>query len=299
MPLPRKQVQSWVEICTNSPIFAGPDSPPPDSQWWDGVKTISQSGNKCWLGSWGGTIFGQIEQLLLPHQSSQESLAILGVFELSDILHPHYEMPFFIETPHIPRICCISKSLTPRRVQNINFIFNVQHDCYMSKCAVTGMHYKKHERELTQRKISTLVHTNEHQFVINLHALHNAQCLHVVLPHHLTIPTPIHANSQEFHFATAAQLRISQKEKRKQTAAKSHATCLENQIKQGTQNPLSQPPFRHADHLPSGHSIDPHDLWSDHENSDPEASFADPLDIGATPPIEQPLCAQGIKRRKL
>jgi hypothetical protein len=104
-------------------------------------------------------------------------------------------------------------------VQGIDFLYNVQHDCPLSKCTASG------KQPLTQERVeSGLVQTYiEHQpierFVINTHAFHNAHLLHAVLPRSLVAPIPLHPDRQAKHFEMAGGLRITQEDKRKARTA--------------------------------------------------------------------------------
>ncbi|EJD51247.1 hypothetical protein AURDEDRAFT_25047, partial [Auricularia subglabra TFB-10046 SS5] len=71
----------------------------------------------------------------------------------------------------------------------IRFLFNVQHDCAAGKCttSLASAAVYQERRSLT-RSLPTLAHSNDTEFVINTHGLHNAHFLRRFLPRHLTAP---------------------------------------------------------------------------------------------------------------
>ena len=102
-------------------------------------------------------------------------------------------------------------------IQGIDFLYNVQHDCFLGKCTTSG------KQPLMQEHVeSGLVKTYiEHQpikhFVINTHAFHNAHLLHATLPCSLVCPIPLHQDQQAKHIEIAVNLHIAQKTKRTAT----------------------------------------------------------------------------------
>ncbi|KAJ7110985.1 hypothetical protein C8R44DRAFT_541041, partial [Mycena epipterygia] len=61
-------------------------------------------------------------------------------------------------------------------------------------------------------------------FLVNMHALHNAQVIRETLPRHLTAPKPYFLAREAKHFEFAAALRELGPEKRAQAVAKVQAT---------------------------------------------------------------------------
>lgn len=109
--------------------------------------------------------------------------------------------------------------------QEIQFAFNVQHDCMTGNCAVeTRDRVIMQERLPVQCKLPTLVHKNDTHFIINMHALHNAQLLRHHLPRALTEPKHTHADRTALHLELASRARATRTTKRDQTAEKRAAT---------------------------------------------------------------------------
>lgn len=61
-----------------------------------------------------------------------------------------------------------------RFLQACEFIVNVQHDCAARKCALTGTRVILQERMDTGLTERAIKHNDDNNFVLNIHALHNA-----------------------------------------------------------------------------------------------------------------------------
>jgi hypothetical protein len=108
--------------------------------------------------------------------------------------------------------------------QSIQFLINVQHDCRVSECSVTGVRPQVQERKETSHQAHYIVHTDDSRFIINTHGLHNSSLLRKYLPRDLTAPRPLFVNRRERHFELAARLRVQQDKKRIASKEKSAAT---------------------------------------------------------------------------
>ncbi|KAJ7866915.1 hypothetical protein B0H13DRAFT_1636392, partial [Mycena leptocephala] len=112
--------------------------------------------------------------------------------------------------------------------QHLLFRFNAQHDCQSFSCRLaesTGPRQERLEFKLTQKIV---VHSDDTRFILNMHALDNAQLLRETLPRHLTEPKPCFADRRAKHFEFAATLREVGPEKRAQAIAKGQATKAKN-----------------------------------------------------------------------
>lgn len=107
------------------------------------------------------------------------------------------------------------------------FAFNVQHDCFTSQCKTQAMPVLQ-ERIVTDRTELRMVHSTAQQFILNLHALHNAHLIREVLPRSLTAPIPYLEDRVASHARFAAQLRETGPAKRAATKAKANATRQRN-----------------------------------------------------------------------
>ncbi|KAJ3858547.1 hypothetical protein EV359DRAFT_52091 [Lentinula novae-zelandiae] len=99
--------------------------------------------------------------------------------------------------------------------KEVLFRLSVQHDCRSMLCSATGMRAVIQERKTTERTMQYIEHTDDKQFVINMHALHNANSIRTLLPRNLTKPIPLHSDREKWHHDIATSLRTTQTEKRK------------------------------------------------------------------------------------
>jgi len=113
-------------------------------------------------------------------------------------------------------------------LQEILFIFSVQHDCCMAKCEASDFWEQVQERQVTSRKEGFIKHQDDNNFVINMYAIHNATLLRKSLPHHLTAPKLLYSDRRLHHGKVAAGLRVSQTAKRVQAQAKRKETQARN-----------------------------------------------------------------------
>ena len=90
-----------------------------------------------------------------------------------------------------------------RHVQGIDFLYNVQHDCPLSKCTASGKQLLMQERVKSGLTQTYIEHQPIEHFVVNTHAFHNAHLLHVALPRSLVAPTPLHPDRQAKHWPSS------------------------------------------------------------------------------------------------
>ncbi|KAJ6583287.1 hypothetical protein B0H10DRAFT_1636463, partial [Mycena sp. CBHHK59/15] len=101
----------------------------------------------------------------------------------------------------------------------MQFIFNVQHDCYSAKCSASGTRAKMQERVASSVAESFIEHKPLDEYLINTTAFHNAHLLRRCLPRNLWAPVPLLTPEARIgkHHELAAQLRQKQpKPKHKQ-----------------------------------------------------------------------------------
>lgn len=107
--------------------------------------------------------------------------------------------------------------------QDIEFDFNVQHDCAFAGCGPTGKHPCVQERIKSSKATESFIeHRDVSQWVINTHSLHNGHLLRRCLPRELVVPIPVidPAKREEEHRKTATAYRPKQDTKRAQIAQK-------------------------------------------------------------------------------
>ncbi|THU97830.1 hypothetical protein K435DRAFT_721412, partial [Dendrothele bispora CBS 962.96] len=202
--------------------------------WNDNQSVISASGDVCKIGSWvvvrpnadsNQFAIGQIVELLSPSPDGTgpstipENLVTIESFILGDKRHTIFDMPV-LHQPEGQKFLVIT-------TRAVLFRISVQHDCALGKCKPTGLRTVVQERIATENHTNFLVHNNRSHFVINTHALHNANLLRQVLPRDLTKPQPQHGNAEQrkaWHAEIAITVRQKMADKRKTTNEKRRAT---------------------------------------------------------------------------
>ncbi|CAE6515143.1 unnamed protein product [Rhizoctonia solani] len=196
-----------------------------ERSWYEGKSSIAVSGDKCEVGAWvvatqnGSTIIGRVEQILMDSKSGYHGVAILNTFDLAEHRHPILNMPVLVQTQNDK--CYI----TVVSAYNIEFCMNVQHDCITLSCPNSGVENVRQERLNTTIQRQTVEHRDKAIFVINMHALHNAQRTRQILPRSLTKPIPLHLPQarEAFLSGVATRLHTQQTARREELSKKRKA----------------------------------------------------------------------------
>ena len=100
-------------------------------------------------------------------------------------------------------------------MQNIGFLYNVQHDCPLAKCTASGKQPLIQERVESSLFKTYIEHKPIERFVINTHAFHNAHRLRAALQRSLVVPFLLYPLEvrQAKHTEIARILRATQKAK--------------------------------------------------------------------------------------
>jgi hypothetical protein len=226
--------------------------------WNDNQSVISQSGDVCRIGSWvvvrpdpenNGFAIGRVTELLSPSVEESgpskipENLVTVTGFVLGDKRHSVYGMPVLrsTDTPTFlvvkTEVClsyCTQIQIAKELEQAILFRISVQHDCNLHKCKPTGLRAIIQERIATEDHTNILLHEDDSHFVINLHALHNANLLRQVLPRSLTKPEPQHGDESDrktWHAEVAVTLRERLAARNKRKTERRKATTVANKQK--------------------------------------------------------------------
>jgi hypothetical protein len=80
------------------------------------------------------------------------------------------------------------------------------------------------------REVREIVHNDDHRFIINTHALHNASLLRKFLPQYLTVPRPLYTDRAVRHRALAKDLVVKQAEKAEETKRKAAEMRKKNKV---------------------------------------------------------------------
>lgn len=108
-------------------------------------------------------------------------------------------------------------------VQDIEFDFNVQHDCLFAGCGPTGKRPCVQERiKSSQATEHFIEHCDVPRWIINIHSLHNGHLLRRCLPQDLVVPIHIidPTKRKEEHRKIATAYRPKQDTKRAEAAKK-------------------------------------------------------------------------------
>ncbi|KII82606.1 hypothetical protein PLICRDRAFT_120554, partial [Plicaturopsis crispa FD-325 SS-3] len=205
---------------------------------WNTCKyVVARSKDLCKEGSW---IFfksmavsrtaqvGRIFKILQPvdiastDDSVKHAVVIVECFKILDDRHQRLNMPILLRIPAETRV------IQPK---DVLFVFNAQHDCAGGKCPIVNtIEREVQERQLTVKPQSSVAHTDDDTYLVNIHALHNAHLIRETLPRHLTMPKPYLANRRTIHDELAEKLRIIGPAKRAESAAKAQATRERNKL---------------------------------------------------------------------
>ncbi|KAJ6559708.1 hypothetical protein B0H19DRAFT_944520 [Mycena capillaripes] len=208
---------------------ANPASMPIDQNmaWTNGVNVAAVAGDCCTVGSWAVfrlnnlPMIAQISKILLPKGGkSAQGILVVTKYDVGEALHPHYRMPVLLPDADACRVIVPSDS--------VQFSFNVQHDCRACGCDASGVTRQMQERQESDTIIHSIVHKDDARFIIHMHRFHNAGLLRKYLPVALTKPRPLFPHRRQRHDELAANLAVTQKQKRTATQEKAAATREKN-----------------------------------------------------------------------
>ncbi|KAL6306122.1 hypothetical protein BKA93DRAFT_816505 [Sparassis latifolia] len=180
--------------------------------WAPCIYLIAKSQDKCIVRSWvcgaspinGNMVLGQITEILSSTMvQSRSSILVLDQFELAETRDLTFGMPSLHR-----RMGERTYIILP--TTQVDFSFNVQHNCHKSRCSATETRLRQQERQdsgITERYIK---HKTDDHYIINTHSLHNSHLIRRLLPRYLTAPIPLFQNCAQKHAELAAQLRSSQ-----------------------------------------------------------------------------------------
>ncbi|KAJ7448584.1 hypothetical protein FB451DRAFT_1053799 [Mycena latifolia] len=217
------QPRPKMALAAISPDAINHDSYSAESIWESCINVVSNSRDVCPVLSWvyatspKSPILGRIDHIL---RSPGLSVVILDVFQVSEHRHEKYNLPRLFRRQDEKTLIIVPST-------DIQFIFNVQHDCYTAKCTASGNRPKMQERMKSSIMESFIEHQPLDKYVINTTALHNAHLLRRCLPRSAWAPVPLFDTQQSRvakHHELAEELRLTQsgkRAKRKDAAAAS------------------------------------------------------------------------------
>ncbi|KAJ7156572.1 hypothetical protein C8R43DRAFT_949420 [Mycena crocata] len=142
---------------------------------------------------------GCIKQILT---SCNGSVVILDVFRISDERHTIFNLSKLSRRQGEETLLIVPAT-------SVEFIFNVQHDCYSAKCTASGSRAKTQEPVESSITEAFIEHQPLDEFVINTTAFHNAHLLRRCLPRHAWAPVPMFTPEYRIakHTELAGELR--------------------------------------------------------------------------------------------
>jgi hypothetical protein len=160
---------------------------------------------------------------------------VLDVYQLASTRHDVFHMPILARRQGeasyliLPAIvsCFLSSQLSQSFIivtlQNIQFDFNVQHDCGFAKCRAAGTRPRVQERLQSDVIETFIIHEPLSRYIINTHSFHNPHLLRQVVPRSLIAPIPVFNDRRAKHAELAATLRNSNACRREKLKAQREA----------------------------------------------------------------------------
>jgi hypothetical protein len=181
------------------------------------------------------TIAGRVTNILVPEGTLTDTGAVVVIeqFSISIFNDARLDMPLLIRTDTKfavkPKVRLeLLKTRAYRYIQDILFKFNAQHDCRHFSCPLVNVAGPNQERQASKLTRKLTAHSEDSRFLLNTHALHNANLVRETLPRHMTEPKPCFLDRRAKHNEFAAKLRETGPEKRALAQAKAQATKLRN-----------------------------------------------------------------------
>ncbi|KAJ6607045.1 hypothetical protein B0H10DRAFT_2439794 [Mycena sp. CBHHK59/15] len=191
----------------------------PTTSWTPALNVTTVSGDTGKIGSWAvfPACARTIEILLLPKGGkAAEGLLVIDRYDVGEALHRHYH--------------------TWSRVQRWSpqMLFSLS-----SMFSTTATRVR--ERQESDMLVHSIVHSNDTQFVVNMHAFHNARLLRKVLPVALTKPRCLYTDRRKRHDELAVELAVQQKAKRAETQRKVAATREKKKVDKAAHEKQANP----------------------------------------------------------
>ncbi|KAF9780464.1 hypothetical protein BJ322DRAFT_1128850 [Thelephora terrestris] len=230
--------KTWRELMASKAGNASQFCEDPEQPWFEVKYSVSMKSNdQCYVGSWVfavvrtpdtssgsaadppekcSTICGRIVELLAPTECEVKGLAVITVYQMLESRHPIFGMPRLAKvTPPNGQ----GSVVVP--VEDLEFNFNVQHDCPSAGCSATGKRARRQERIVCDDILDDAIeHRDIDQWVINTHSLHNGHLLRLRVRRELISPVRLIPadERQQRHRERASTLRPGQEKRRKKAA---------------------------------------------------------------------------------
>ncbi|KAG8781668.1 hypothetical protein FRC12_021638 [Ceratobasidium sp. 428] len=217
----RSQVRStplsWNLFATDKTVFGNCQPNQGGYRYFHILSTVSQSGDSIEVGAdilTTDDCFARVQAIYgcVSGTNRYEYFAALRVFMLGDAKHTLLDLPTLTRGEIV---VCVS-------VKNILCAVNLQHDC-AKKQACNNMRaiHQVQEREQTSKMRYEVQHSDNDNFVLNLHTCHNAQPIRNALPAHLySRCTTLFPNRDEVFRSAVGKLNVAKLKKERLNAAK-------------------------------------------------------------------------------
>ncbi|KAF9644917.1 hypothetical protein BDM02DRAFT_3157045 [Thelephora ganbajun] len=154
---------------------------------------VARSSDLCRVDSWvvahSPHDDSVVEILATSETDTDLAITVIDIFDLKAACHPIFGMPILARSSGQP-----SYIIVP--VKNIQFAFNVQHDCATAKC--TNSRHAPHRQERLELEATepVIAHKPLDEYLINTHSLHNAHLLWKAIPCNLISLIPLFPPNQ-------------------------------------------------------------------------------------------------------
>ncbi|KAJ7203485.1 hypothetical protein B0H12DRAFT_1035514 [Mycena haematopus] len=216
----KKPEVRWADTVA-SKHWADADAPVEDSVWKKGSAITMQNGDRGHISAWvfcrhsGKTIIGRIHELLV----GPRSLATIERFVVGSDSHFDFGWPI-LRRPRGSEITEGMSSFIVLDATAIQHLCSVEHDCRKGNCQPLLKTREVQEREVTEREVSLIKHTDDDHFVLNLAAFHNFTQICRALPRSFTELKLLVPDRVAFHKQMSLKAQKTRTTKRAQTAAR-------------------------------------------------------------------------------
>ena len=248
----------WRESVASGASNASEFCEDSEKPWFEVKHSVSMKSNdQCLVGSWvfavvgttgvtsgrssvnppiaGTTICGRIVELLAPTEHSTKGIVAIKVYEMLQERHPVFGMPCLTKgTANGKSLVVVSTEVRPPiyfafverdsdSSQNVEFDFNVQHDCKFAGCSATGKRARRQECIISDDVLDDAIeHQDVDRWIINTHSLHNGHLLRLRVRPELISPIRMISaeERQRRHNEVASGLQPGQEKRRKNVADK-------------------------------------------------------------------------------
>jgi hypothetical protein len=292
LALRKKPEVRWADTAA-SKHWAEADAPVPDSRWKKGTLITMQNGDRGPIGAWvfccdsGKTTIGRIHELLV----GPRSLVTIERFVVGSDAHFDFGWPI-LRRPRGNEITEGLSSFIVLDATAIQHLCSVEHDCRKGNCQPLLKTREVQEREVTEREVSLIKHTDDDHFVLNLAAFHNFTKICRALPRNFTELKLLVPDRVAFHKQMSSKAQKTRTTKRAQTAAR------RRQVAEGKRREAAEAEeaARQAElALERGDELDEEEEQSDHENDQEEVE--DPKDV-VEDDVDNERGRRGRKRRR-